>query len=182
MKPIYLIGYRATGKTTVGRELAYLLRWQFIDADVLIEERAGKSIREIFAQEGEAGFRDRESELLREVSNRQDHVIATGGGIILREENRKLLKETGFVVWLTATAPTLWERIQADTTTLARRPNLTVGGLAEIESLMEARLPLYEIGCDYRLSTEGESPERLATAILGAWRESGIGNRESGIE
>jgi shikimate kinase len=57
-----------------------------------------------------------------------------------------------------------------------------VGGLAEIESLMEARLPLYEIGCDYRLSTEGESPERLATAILGAWRESGIGNRESGIE
>lgn len=171
MKPIYLIGYRATGKTTVGRVLADLLRWNFIDADVYLESQAGKTIRDIFQEEGEASFRDRESLNLKELSQRQDHVIATGGGIILREENRQRMKETGFVVWLTATAPTLWARIQADSTTLERRPNLTVGGIEEVETLLEARLPLYEMGCDLRISTEGESPERLASAILAAWSE-----------
>jgi shikimate kinase len=177
LKPIYLIGYRATGKTTVGKELARLLGWEFVDADVYLEERAGKTIREIFREEGEAGFRDRESLNLEELSARPDHVIATGGGIILREENRKRMKETGFVVWLTASAPTLWQRIQADHTTLERRPNLTVGGMEEVENLLEARRPLYEMGCDLRISTEGESPEQLAGAILAAWREIPSGRK-----
>lgn len=172
MKPIYLIGYRATGKTTVGRELAYLLRWQFLDADVVLEEQAGKTIRQIFEEEGEAGFREREAANLRLLSQKQDHVIATGGGVILREDNRRLLRSSGFVVLLTASAPTIWERMQQDATTLQRRPNLASGGLQEVENLLAARLPLYEDGCDCRISTEGESPERLAAAILAAWRES----------
>src|SRR6188768_2626659 len=115
IKPVmhlFLIGYRGSGKTTVGRLLADRLGWAFLDADAVLEDRYGRTIREIFAAEGEAGFRDKESAVLADLCTRTDTVIATGGGIVLREVNRRLLNQNGFVTWLTADPPTLLARIQ----------------------------------------------------------------------
>src|SRR5262245_42715742 len=127
---IILIGSRCTGKTTVGRLLANRLGWTFADADELVEATAAKSIAEIFASEGEPSFRDRESAALAELCARPNCVIATGGGAPLREQNRQLLNSGGFVAWLTASPEAIWERLQTDPTTAARRPNLTsTGGL-----------------------------------------------------
>src|SRR5947209_6786761 len=145
-KPLlFLIGARGSGKTAVAQILAQRLQCAACDADALLEVRAGKTIRQIFAEEGEAGFRERESAMLREIADRRNHVIATGGGVVLRPENRELLRR-GRVVWLHAAPAVLWQRMQADATTAERRPNLAEGGIAEVEALLRARIALYE-GC-----------------------------------
>jgi len=113
---IFLIGYRGTGKSTVARLLADRLGIEAIDADAELERRAGKTIRTMFAEDGERAFRDLESTLLAEFGDRDDVVIATGGGVILRPENRAILK-TGRVVWLTAPAEVLWRRMCGDEST-----------------------------------------------------------------
>jgi shikimate kinase len=166
---LLLIGYRGSGKSTVGRLLAERLGWTFVDADDVLEARAGKSIREIFATEREKAFRDSESAILAELCGQTDRVIATGGGVVLREENRALLRKHGFVAWLTADAATLWARIQADATTAARRPALTTGGLAEVEHLLAIRTPLYRACADVEVPVASVSPEQAANAILAAW-------------
>jgi len=168
MALLFLIGYRGSGKTTVGRIVADRLGWDFVDADAALEERYGRTIRDIFAIEGEAGFRDKESEILAELCTRTETLIATGGGIVLREENRKLLKRHGCVAWLTADPATLLDRIQADRTTAERRPNLAGGGLAEIEQLLAVREPLYLACADFVVPVGALSPERAADAILAA--------------
>jgi shikimate kinase len=169
-KPLlFLIGYRGSGKTTVGQMLASRMGWAFVDADTVLEERAGKTIREIFADEGEAGFRDRESATLADLSARSQTVIATGGGVILREQNRTLLRDRGCVVWLSADATTLWSRIQADATTGARRPALSSGGLEEVEQMLAVREPLYRSIADVEIAVGGLSPEQAADAILARW-------------
>ena len=166
---LYLIGYRGTGKSTVGRLLAEVLGLTFVDLDQQIEAAAGTSIAGIFAAEGEAGFRDRESAAL--FQSTPPSVIATGGGIVLREENRRHLKASGFVVWLQASAEAIWGRIQADTATAARRPNLTVGGgLSEIVELLAVRQRFYEEVSDATVPTDGRSPEAVATSILTLYR------------
>lgn len=169
---LYLIGYRGTGKTTVGQLLAERIGWNFADADVVLERTAGKSIKEIFATEGEASFRDRESANLRTLAQRTHCVIATGGGIIGREENRRVLRETGFVVWLTAPSALIASRIADDPTTAERRPNLTVGGTVEIEELLRQREPLYRACADLEIDTDGRSPEMLVERILSQWNPS----------
>lgn len=109
----------------MGRVLAARLGWSFVDGDERIEAEAGTTIAEIFATEGEAGFRDREAEVLAQLCQRQRYVIATGGGVVLRPANRELLKRSGFVVWLTASPEAAFARLQTDPTTATRRPNLT---------------------------------------------------------
>lgn len=161
---VFLIGNRGAGKTAVARALAPLLGWTALDADALLEERAGKSIRDIFAGEGEAGFRDRESAILRELCELQDHVIATGGGVVLREENRIALKR-GNVVWLRAPAEVLWQRMQTDATTAQRRPNLAQGGLAEVRELLTIREPLYQACQDLTLDAAEQAPAEIAAQI-----------------
>lgn len=163
---IFLIGYRGTGKTTVARLLAENLGWDWIDADALLEARHGRTIRQIFGEEGEPGFRDKEAELLVELCGNQKHVVATGGGVILRPDNRNRLKTAGLVVWLTADAATIWQRIQKDSSTNERRPNLTVGGLSEVEELLRVREPLYRECADLVISTVSRSPEEIAGSIL----------------
>src|SRR6266542_2986856 len=139
---IFLIGYRATGKSTVARLLAARLGWDCVDADEALATRYGRTIRQIFAEEGEAGFRDKEAAVLEELCRRPRLVVATGGGVILREANRLRLRAAGRVVWLTAKAETIWSRLQQDPTTSERRPALTVGVLAEVFVLLSTRQPL----------------------------------------
>lgn len=164
--PLFLIGSRGSGKTTVARLLAQRLGWPWLDADVLLEERAGRTIRAVFADEGEVGFRERESALLRELAELSSHVLATGGGVVLRPENRALLRR-GHVVWLTAPPALLWERLQSDATTATRRPDLAQGGLAEIEQLLATRAPLYA-SCA-ALTVDAAAPPETVAATIETW-------------
>ncbi|MFO0807449.1 MAG: shikimate kinase AroL [Gemmataceae bacterium] len=167
---IFLVGGRGSGKSTVGQLLAAHLRWQFVDADVMMEAQAGRTIAAIFASEGEAGFRNREAALLNDLAKRFDSVIATGGGVVLRPDNRIRLRESGICIWLAADPQVLWERIEADPITAARRPALTkLPGLAEVERLLREREPLYrEVA---HLTVDGsQSPDGAVSSILSAWR------------
>ena len=157
---IVLIGYRGSGKSTVGRKLASALWMEFVDTDTLLTDRAGKSIKEIFAAEGEAGFRDREAAVIQEVAGRDNHVIAAGGGAVLRAENVAALKKNGKVIWLQASPDALWRRIQADEASIDSRPNLTVGGIEEIKTILEARTPVYEGAADAKLDVTYLDPDR----------------------
>jgi shikimate kinase len=164
---LLLIGYRGSGKTTVAAALAERLGWPWLDADAELERRAGKTIKQIFADEGETAFRDRESAVLADLLDHENNrIIALGGGVILREENRRLLAEHGKTVWLQASPEALHLRIHADPTTTERRPNLTgQGGLAEIRNLLAQRAGLYAASADVAIDTEGKSPDQLAGEI-----------------
>ena len=165
---ISLIGYRGTGKTTIGSLLAERLGWPCIDSDVQIEQDTGCSIRQIFDAEGEAGFRDRETAVLKKLTRLYKVVLSLGGGVILREENRMMIGASGPVVWLTAGAPELHRRISDDPVSTTQRPNLTnsSGGLAEIESVLEVRTPLYRSCSDVEVCTEGKSPAQIVDEII----------------
>jgi shikimate kinase len=164
---VFLIGYRGSGKTTVAAALAGRLSWPWIDADVELERRAGKSIKQIFAEQGEKAFRDLESAVVAELAAGDQRVIALGGGAVLREQNRQAIAGRGPVVWLTATPEVLFERISADATTTERRPNLTAaGGIAEIRSLLAQRAPVYQACADLVVDAVQLLPEELAALIV----------------
>lgn len=165
MPHLYLIGARGSGKSSVGAVVAARLGRPFFDADTVLEADAGMSIRDIFAAEGEGGFRDRESATLRKLAGGSPAVIATGGGVILRAENREVVRTTGTVVWLNAPAELLWNRISFDPTTAARRPNLAGGGLDEVKGLLAVREPLYAATA-HAVVDASRSPEEVAEAIL----------------
>lgn len=149
---IVLIGYRGVGKSTIGRQLADRMGMQFVDSDDVIVRKAQKTIREIFAQGGESLFRDLESAVIDELAQRDNTVIAAGGGAVLRPANVEKLKVHGRIVWLQAPAEVLWQRMKADTQTAANRPNLTsAGGVEEIVRLLEIRAPLYAAAADITL-------------------------------
>ncbi len=165
---VVLIGYRGTGKTTVAQQLALRLGWDWVDADVEIELRAGKSIAAIFADDGEPAFRDLESQVLAAMIGRERIVLAAGGGVVLREENRRLLKTAGKVVWLKADVATILARVAGDQTTAGRRPQLTTaGGEAEVRQLLAQRTPLYRDLADLEIDTEGRTPAEIVEEIVG---------------
>ncbi len=165
---LILIGYRATGKTTLARQLAERLAWSWIDADVEIERRAGKSIRQIFAEEGEPAFRSLEAAVIADLCGRQQLVLAAGGGAPLRAENRQAMRHSGRVVWLTAVPETILARMSADATTPERRPSLTeMPPLEEIVQLLSRREPIYRQTAHFIVDTEGKTPDQLADEILG---------------
>ena len=126
--PLSLIGYRATGKTTLAALLAARLGWDWIDADVEIERRAGKPIARIFAEDGEPAFRDLEAAVIADLCRRRRLVVATGGGAPMRPESRRAMRASGKVVWLNARPETILARMSGDQTTALRRPNLTEKG------------------------------------------------------
>ena len=164
---VFLIGYRGTGKSSVARLLALRLGCEWVDADVEIELRAGKSIAAIFADNGEPAFRDLECQVVAELARRQNTVVALGGGAVLREENRRGIA-AGTVVWLKASAETILARLAVDPATSARRPNLTTqGGKPEILKLLAEREPIYRQCADFEVDTEHKDPAAIADEIVG---------------
>ncbi len=164
---LVLIGYRATGKTTLAQQLAQRLGWDWVDADVEIELRAGKSIARIFTEQGEPAFRNLEAEVIADLCSRGRLVVAAGGGAPLREESRRAMRESGQVVWLTAQPETILARMTGDATTADRRPGLTNRPpLEEIVQLLSRREPVYRESAHLIVDTEGKSPEQLTEEIL----------------
>lgn len=147
---IYLVGLMGAGKTTIGRQLARTLKLPFYDSDKAIEESTGVDIPTIFEFEGEEGFRDREQKMIQQLTKMDGIVLATGGGAILREENRRLLKENGFIVYLQCSVDRILERTRRDT----QRPLLNTAEPRErIELLFAQREPLYLACADYKIDT-----------------------------
>jgi shikimate kinase len=160
---IFLIGPMGAGKTTIGRHLATLLHKRFVDVDHEIERRTGVTIPVIFEIEGEAGFRRRESTLVDELSHDEDIVMATGGGAVLMEENRRVLKERGTVVYLHADIDTLVERTRRD----RNRPLLqTEDPRGKIEELLRQREPIYREVADVVVDTGLRAPTSVARDIV----------------
>jgi shikimate kinase len=162
---ITLIGYRGSGKTTVARALAERLAWNWIDADTVVEQTAGQTIREIFAVEGEPGFRRRERTALVELLTRDKLVLAAGGGAVLNLDTRREMQSAGPVVWLQASVPVLAARIAADPGTAQRRPNLAGGGTEEIAKLLAEREPLYRDCASLTIGTDGLSVTDIVDRI-----------------
>jgi len=164
---IALIGFRGSGKTTVGRELAALLGGKCIDTDDLVVDEAGRNIAEIFADEGETGFRRREAEAIRRIVASPPAVLSVGGGAVLDERNVAALRSVATIVWLAAPATVLGQRIAADPGTAASRPSLTglcPGG--EVERLLEDREPYYRHAAELIVDTTDATPVQVAREIV----------------
>lgn len=171
MRNIILIGPMGAGKTTIGRILANRLDWQFHDSDREIEKRTGASIPLIFDIEGEAGFREREHDMLADLTAGRGMVLATGGGAVLRADNRELLRKNGLVVYLYTSVERQFERTQHDT----QRPLLQNGDRrATLQRLMDERDPLYRETAHVVLETGGQTPRAMADRILAASRQGGL--------
>jgi len=164
---LILIGYRATGKTTLAQRLAEHLDWEWIDADVEIERRAGKTIARMFAEDGEPAFRDLEADVIAELCGRERLVLATGGGAPLRPESRQAMRGAGHVIWLTANVDTILKRMMGDATTADRRPSLTkLPPREEIVAVLERREPIYGEAAHFVVDTENRPPEDLVAEII----------------
>lgn len=160
---VHLVGMPGAGKSTVGKALARQLALSFIDADHELVEHTGVSISTIFEVEGEAGFRQRESQLIAELCTRNGLLLATGGGAVLREENRTALRQSGVVIYLHAGLDHLWQRTRHD----SRRPLLqTDNPRAALRSLLEVRDPLYRQTADLIVETGRQSVNKLVSEIM----------------
>jgi len=166
---IVLIGYRCTGKTSVGKRLAERLGIPFYDTDELVQKDAGKTIRELVDQEGWDAFRARERAIIKQLPLSADALIAAGGGAIMDAANRKALKEKGLCVWLMADVKTICERMCDDKASAAQRPPLSNDGLEqETAKILEARRPFYQEMADYTIDTSGKGINVIVDEILSA--------------
>jgi shikimate kinase len=164
---VFLIGPMGSGKTAVGKHLARLMRAPFRDSDAEIESRTGVDISYIFSREGEAGFRQREKEALEDVTRESPIVLATGGGAILLPENRVVLRERGFVVYLQTSIEQQAERVRQG----RNRPLLhDVDPMTKLTELMGIRAPLYEGLSQFTIGTDGRKVHVVADAILAAFK------------
>jgi len=160
---LFLIGPMGAGKTTIGRQLARKLNYQFIDSDKELETRAGVDISTIFEFEGEEGFRKREQQLIEELSQQPETVLATGGGAILRVENRNVLRSRGLVIYLSVSIEQQLERTRRDN----KRPLLqTQDPRKTLETLQATRAPLYEELADLTISTDQGNSRSILNQII----------------
>ncbi len=159
---LILIGPMGAGKSTIGKMLAHQLNLPFLDSDKEIEQRTGATIPLIFEIEGEAGFRDREVSVIEEITRHTGWILATGGGAILRPENRRLFAERGFVVYLHASVHQQAERTAMDT----QRPLLqTPDRIGKLRELMTQREPLYRAAADFIVETANKTPRMVVDLI-----------------
>lgn len=169
---IFLVGMMGAGKTTVGRALAHKMQMRFLDTDKALVERTGVPVATVFEIEGEEGFRRRESSVLAEIAAGDDCIIATGGGAVLAEENRRVMRENGTVIYLRARVADLWERTRHDTT----RPLLaTPDPRAMLARLLEERDALYREAAHVVVETGAQSASALAMRVMAALREHAAG-------
>lgn len=174
---IILTGFRATGKTTVGRLIARRLGWAFLDTDALLCQRLGAPIAEVVARRGWSIFREAEGKLLQELCSMRQTVLATGGGAIEHREAWRELSRCGVVVWLDADLATIGQRLQGDPQSDRQRPSITGRAIIEeVEELLTRRRPLYAAGSDLRLMVTGKTPDQLVDAIV----QAVLGNQSSG--
>lgn len=171
MENIILIGFMGAGKTTVGRLLSRERKMEFVDTDDRIAMEQGQKIPDIFAQNGEPYFRDLETELLRRMQkDTRQSVISVGGGMPVREENRKLLRALGCVIYLSATKETILERVRND----GSRPMLSGGDLQQrVEQLMREREALYRRAAHMEVRTDGRSVRHVIQIIGQEMRKFG---------
>lgn len=164
MNNIVLVGYMGSGKTTIGIRLSYRMKQTLLDTDKEIEREQKRSISAIFSEDGEEAFRQMETEYLKKlVSEKQAHIISTGGGMVLREENRRLLKEIGTVIFLRATPETIWNRLKADTT----RPLLqTEDPKTRIREMIHNRNAAYEASAHAIIDVDNLDYEQIMDKIM----------------
>ena len=166
---IALIGFMGTGKTAVGQSLAKKLGRKFIEMDSLIEQKAGKSIPEIFQQDGEIAFRELEIEVAREVSGKRNLVIACGGGIVLNKINTDRLSNESVIVYLTAAPEVILKRVSRGG---SKRPLLNVPDQTErIKELLKFRQPFYGRAADITIDTSKLDIDAVAEKIIVKLRE-----------
>ena len=160
---VVLVGFMGTGKSAVGKLVATRLRFQFVDNDNVIMERAGKEITEIFAQQGEAAFRDYETRALESLVHLNRCVVSTGGGAVLREENRALLRKIGLVVLLTAREDVIYDRVARN----SKRPLLSTDNPRDtISQILAQRQPAYAEVAQFSVDTSDLTREQAAEAVI----------------
>lgn len=160
---IILIGFMGTGKSTIGRHLSQTFGYSLIDTDQMIVDQQGRSISQIFANDGEEGFRRIEAELLQSLSNQSGQIISTGGGIIGSSENRALLRKLGYVVWLQASPSEILERTSRNT----NRPLLDNDDPeGTIRRLLDLRVPLYRETAHLCIETDQLNFDEVTTGII----------------
>ncbi len=167
---IALIGFMGTGKTAAGKALAERLGREFIELDALIERKAGKTIAEIFQQDGEIHFRELEIEVTKEISDRKKAVIACGGGLVLNKINIDRLKKECIIVYLTASPGTILKRTSLDKN---ERP-LLPGGLPQVREMLKFRRPFYERVADIKIDTSKLDIDSVAGQIISKLKEEGV--------
>ena len=168
MPNIVLVGFMGTGKTSVGQRLARRLGMTYVDTDDIIEQTAGRRITDIFNQHGELYFRELESDAVQKVSRLDDHVISTGGGVVLRAENLEFLKRNGVVFCLMATSEEIWARVKHEThRPLLKAPN----PVKKIHEMLKDR-EAYYARADCMIRTDGVPIERVADKIIEVFRHA----------
>lgn len=168
MNNIILIGFMGSGKTTVGKELAKTLSFNFYDSDALIEKKTGQSVKEIFAVHGETYFRGLETDLIKELTGQiSNTVLSVGGGLPIQTGNAELLRMLGTVVYLSANRENIKKRLAGDST----RPLLNgIGGESRFEELFTYREPIYKAASNLSITTDNKAIGEIVGDIINSWR------------
>lgn len=160
---IYLIGFMGVGKSTISRQLQKLLGWKEIDTDQYIVGKKKMAITDIFSAYGEAYFRTLETNILKDISKEQKQIVSCGGGMALKQENRKIMKQSGNVILLTASPQTIYEHVKGKKERPLLNGHMDVGYIAQ---LMKERESYYKEAADYEIAVDGLTPEKAAAQII----------------
>ncbi|MGD2037303.1 MAG: shikimate kinase [Desulfobacterales bacterium] len=172
---LFLIGYRCSGKTTIGKSIATTIGWSFVDSDIWVIKTCGKSIQDIIDTEGWNAFRRLERSTIKQICTHDRQVVATGGGVVLDADNIKAMKTSGMVVWLGASAGTIRKRMLEDKNSRHFRPALTERGrIEEIEGMLLERKPYYEKASDFFIDTNGVPVKEITQTIIEKLNQKGI--------
>jgi shikimate kinase len=174
---LFLIGYRCTGKTIIGKSIAATIDWSFVDSDTQVIKNCGKSIKDIVDTESWAAFRRMERSTIKQICTKDRQVVATGGGVVLDSDNVKAMKASGTIIWLCASARTIKRRMLNDENTLTLRPALTHKGLVEeIAEVLLERNSYYKSAGDFSIHTDGMKITEIAQAIIQRLKDSNRNN------